>query len=174
MDIASLDMDLRRCGIEVLELKFANRAAIHGIGIVRTEAGNVELDHSASYLLVRRESYAYVSVPEFGMADYVLHRIHNLRHSGLVIGAQEGSPVGSDEGLSLIIKKFREFRRPQGQARVALERNVRTVIFTDDLRLHVLAGSIGRSVHVSYESDGRHLAVYVGRYPGHDVAIFIK
>ena len=111
VDIASLDMDCSSGGIKVLVLDFSDLAAVHGVGVFCTELFHVELHHSASYFLVGSESDLYVSVLEFRMFHDILNGIHYLGDTGLVIRSEKGSAVRGDDGLALVVEKFREFRR---------------------------------------------------------------
>jgi hypothetical protein len=111
--VAALDMDFGRCRVEILELQFANLPAVHGVGVLGVEAGNVELHHAAADFLVRGEPDTDGAVFEFGVLHDVLHGVHDLRHAGFVVGPQKGGAVCGNERLALIMKHFREFLRLQ-------------------------------------------------------------
>ena len=111
---------------------------------------------------------------ELRMRDDILHRVHDFGHARLVVGPEQGRPVGGNERLADIMQHFREFGRLQRQPRDPAKRNVAPVIIPDDLRLDILAGSIGRRIHMGDKADGRHLAVQVGRDRGHHIAIFVQ
>ena len=106
--VPALDVDLGRCGIEVLELQFADLAAVHRIGVVRAEAGDIELHDAATDLLVGGEADLDGPMLEFGMGHDVLDRVHDLRHAALVVGAEERCAVGRDQCLAHVVEHFRE------------------------------------------------------------------
>ena len=172
--VPSLNVDLRRGRVEILELQLTDLPAVHRVGIFSPEPLDIELNDSASDLLVRRETDLDLTVPELGMLHDVLHRVHDLGHAGLVVRTQKGCAVGGDERLPHIMKHLRELRRLQRQSRHTFQRNVPAVIFIDDLRLDVRSRSVRSGVHVGDESDCRHFRLDVRRDRAHHVTIFIK
>ena len=104
----------------------------------------------------------------------VLHRVHDLRHTGLVVSSEQRSAVSGDDGLALVSQQFRELGRPQEQARHTFQCDVSTVVVLDDLRLDILSGSVRRRIHVRDEAYGRNFLVNVGRDGTHDVAVLVQ
>ena len=174
MHVATLDMDLGGCGIEVLEFQFAGLTAVHGIGIDSVELLNVELDHSAADFLIGSESYADGAMLEFRMGHDILHRIHYLGHAGLVIGAEKSGAIGGDDGLALMAEQFRELGRFQKEPRNTFQRDVGTVVVLDYLRFDILAGGVGGGVHVGDEAYRGHILLYIRGDAAHNVAVFIE
>ena len=117
MHIPSLNMYLRRSRVEILELQLSDLAAIHRVGIFSPELLDIELNDSASDLLVWREPDLDLTVLELRMLHDVLHRVHNLRHTGLVVRAKQRGSVRGDQRLTHVVKHLRELRRLQRQAR---------------------------------------------------------
>ena len=174
MDIASLDMDAGGCGVEVLELKLSHFASVHGVGVGRIELLHIELGHSATYLLVRGEADSVRAVLEFRMLDKVLHCVHNLGNTGLVVCAQQGGAVRGDDGLSPMVQKLREIRRVEEKSRYALQGNGTAVVVFDNLRLDISSGGVRSRVHVRNKADCRHILVQVGRDAGHYIAVLVE
>ena len=98
--------DKRTCRIEVFIFKLAERAAVDSVGIIRAEAGNIEVICTSAYLLIRREGYFYLAVRDvFG--DELLECCHNLGYARLVVGSEERCAVCYDELIARIIRKIR-------------------------------------------------------------------
>ena len=95
------------------------------------------------------------------MLHDILHGIHDLSDTGLVVCSQKSGSVSCDDGLTFIIKELRELAWLEAESRYALQRNLAAVIVLDDLWLHVVAWCIRCSVGVSDETDSRHLFVTV-------------
>ena len=152
----------RGCGrIEVLELQLAYRPTVHRIGVVGTEAGHVELDHSAAYLLVRGEAYLDFRVLHFRMFHQILDGIHYFGDSRLVVSSEQRGTVGGDYGLALIAGQFREVGYAQGKSGNPLELYVPAVVVPDNLRFDILARCVRRGIHVGDEAYGRSLMIQV-------------
>ena len=139
MDVAALNPYGRGCSIEILIFQFSNRSTVHRVGILRSETSDIEFYHSTPDFLVRGESNAYFSVFELRMFHDILHRIHNLGDSRLVVGAKKCRSVCCDDCLTFIISEFREIRNFQRKTRHSPKRNIPAVISFDNLRLYVRA-----------------------------------
>ena len=87
------DFDLCRGGVERLIGDLALGAAVHGIGELRAELGDVEVRHAHADLLVRGEGDAEPAV-RLVFRDDGLHGGESLRDAGLVVRATVStSPV---------------------------------------------------------------------------------
>ena len=172
--VAALDVDLGAGSVEVLKLQLAYLAAVHGIAEIGPETGDVELDHAAADFFVGREADADLAVLELRMLHDVLHRVHNLGHAGLVVGAQQGGAVGGDEGLAHVVQHLGELRGLERQAGHALQGNLAAVVVLNDLRLHIGARSVRGGIHMGDEAHGRHILVQIGRDAGHHVPELIQ
>ena len=160
--------------VEVLELQFADLAAVHRVRVVRAEAGDVELHDAAADLLVGGEPDLDGPMLEFGMGHDVLHRVHDLRHAGLVVGAEERRAVGRDERLAHIMEHFRELGRLQRQARHAGKGDLPAIIVFHDLRLDVRARGVRGRIDMGDEADGRYLRLHIGRDASHHIPELIQ
>ena len=152
-------MDSGACGVEVLELQFADFAAVHGIGIIGPEALDIEFYHASADFFVGGEADFKGSVLEFRVLHDVLDGGHDFCDAGFVIGPEEGGAVRCDEGFSNVVKHFREFFGLQLQAWDAFEVDGAAVVPVDDLRLDVLAAGIRGGVYMGDESYGRSFHV---------------
>ena len=112
-------------------------------------------------LLVGGEADADLTVFDIRVPGEVSEREHDLGDAGLVVGPEEGRPVGRDEVLAEVVIEFREHP--------GLKERVVPVVFFDDARLHILARDGGRGVHVGDEAE--HLPV--SREPAVDVAVVL-
>ena len=177
MHIATLDMDLCRGGVEVLELELPYLAAVHGIGIFGVEAGHVKLDHSPANLFVGSETNAHGAVLKLGMIHNILHRVHDFSNTGFIVGAEQRSTVGGDDGLALMSQQFGEFGSLEAEARNTFQGDVGAVVVLDYLGLDVFSGGVGGGVHMGDEADcgnfgsaGREIA----RDASHHIAVFVE
>ena len=174
VDVAALDADGSRGGIEVLELEFADLAAVHRVGVGRVEPGDVELRHAAAYLLVGGEADADGAMLELGMLHDILHCAHDLGHARFVVGAKESSAVGGDDGFAFVGEEFGELGGVEAEAGHTLKGDRRAVVIGNDLRLYVFAGSVGGGVYMGDEADGGDVAVHICGDLAHYVAILVE
>ena len=157
MDVAALYAYCGSGSIEILVFKLSERSSVHGVGILRTELPDIEFGHAPSDFLIRSEAYHNVTVPELRMCHDILHRIHYLGDSGLVVGSEQSSPVSGNQGLSLVVRKLRELAHFKIKPLHALERNVGTVIIPDYLWMDIVSGSIRSGVHMCDKPDCRNI-----------------
>jgi len=159
-------------GVEVLVFHGTGIAAVHSIGKVGTKAGNVKQAGTLADLLVRGKGDAQLAVGQ-ALFQHGLHGGHDLGHTGLVIGAQQGGAVGGDQGLALHRGQEGEsgnlhHHAGGGQGHVAA-----VVVLVQD-GVHVLAAGIGGGVHVGDEAQcGLVLAAGSGRQAAVDVAVLV-
>ena len=155
--------------IEGLVLEFTQRAAVDGVRHIGAELFEVEEGGAFADFLVGRERDGDAPVPVLRLGAGGLCRLdvaeqhfghrHDLRDTGLVIGAEQRGTVGRDERFALVLEQFRELLRREHQRCVAgtpdgrTERDVRPVVVADELRADVGAGGLGRRVHVGDEPD---------------------
>ena len=173
MDVPALYVDLGRSGVEILEFEFSDLAAVHRICEFSPEFLHIELRDSAADFLVRGKFYLDFPVLEFRVFHDVLHGVHYLGDTGLVIRTEKRRAVSRDDCLAFMGKQFREFGRLQRQSRHTFELYVPSVVILDDLRTDICPGSIRGGVHVGYETYHRHFPVNVGRDCPHYISIFV-
>ena len=153
---------------------YADLAAVHRVRVVRAEAGDIELHDAAADFLVGSESDLDRPMLELRVRNDVLHCVHDLRHAGLVVGAEERRAVGRDERLAHIMEHFRELGRHQRQARHAGKGDFPAVIVLHDLRLDVRARGVRGRIDMGDEADGRHLCLHIGRDASHHIPELIQ
>ena len=137
MNILALDMNSRARCIEVFVLELSYASAIHSISVFSSELGYVEFHYSASDFLVRSESDLHFAVLELRMLYHILHSIHDLSDTSLVVCSEEGCSVCGDESLADILHHLRELTWFEAESGHALERNIAAVIILDNLRFDI-------------------------------------
>ncbi|MGY4453538.1 hypothetical protein ACVWZR_008198 [Bradyrhizobium sp. i1.3.1] len=125
-------------------------------------------------LLVRREQDLDGAVLHIGVVDEEMRGIHDLGDAGLVVGAQERGAVGGDDVVADLVLQRGMFSEADHLAGIARQGDIAAAIVLHQLRLDVLAGHVGRGVHVRAEADHRHLLVGVGRDRSVDVAEVVE
>ena len=118
MDAHALDPEAGGRGVEGFAVDLFERAAVHRVREVRAEALKVQQGRPVSDLLVRREAHrdAAVGQPPLHQA---LADGQDLRDPGLVVRAEQGRPVGGDEGVAEAGHEVRELRGTEHQSAVA-------------------------------------------------------
>ena len=87
------------------------------------------------------------------MGDEVLHRSHDLRHTGLVVRAQQSGSVSNDEAFARVARQNGKVGRPHDDVLRLVEDDVAAGI-GDLAGLHVFTGGIGGGVHVGDQTIG--------------------
>ena len=100
VDIEPPHLDRRRRGIEVFILDLAQLAAIHGIGFLGREAIHAEAVGAAADLLIGGETDGNGTMLYLGVSQQVLAQGNDLRHTGFIIGAQQGGAIGDNKLLA--------------------------------------------------------------------------
>ena len=169
----AIEMQLRRTGVERLVSDFALFAAIQRVGAVRAELGHVEMVNARADFLIRGEGDAEFAVRGVGGED-VFQRGHNFRDAGLVVRAEQGGAVRGDERHADQLFQAGE-RRGAERFAASGQKPVAAVVMLDDLRLHVFAGAIRRSVEMGDEAErGLLLAARRRGQPAVDDAVFVN
>ena len=172
MDVLPLHLETGRSGVEVFVLQLAFVTAVHGVGILRTEPRHVEIVHPASYLLVGRETDAYLPVLHLRMRHKVFGSGHDFGHSRLVVGTEQRRPVRGDERLPLEERKLRKFGH--GHRHGIVQPDIPAVVMFDNLRLHILAAHVGTRIHMGYEPYHRPVLITRRRRNRpHDIAVTV-
>ena len=135
------DGDGGRSGVEVLVLDAAHVAAVHRVGEVSAEPGNVEQVGSLADLLVGGEGNAELAMGGALPQDR-FRGGEDFGHARLVVGAQQGGAVRGDEGFALHGGQEGEggdFQHRTG----AGQDHILAVVVLMDHRLDVFARGIG-------------------------------
>ena len=144
--------------VERLRLDLAQLRAVERVGVAGAEALDVEMVGAARDLLVDGEADADRRVLELGMALQICDRGHDLRHAGLVVGAEQRRPVGGDDVVADLLLQQRQLLGVEDDARVARELDRAAVVALVHLRVDVRPGDVGRGVDVRDQPDrGRRL-----------------
>ena len=168
VDVDAVDPDLGGRGVEVLILQLPDLAAVHGVGLLRGELGEVEVVRAPANLLVRREADGDLAVLLLRMGQEAGAGADDLGDACLVVRPQEGGAVGDDELLADVLREVREVLHPQGLAVPQLDV---PALVAEAPGLHVLAADAGGGVHVGDEAQGGQvLAAGGGRQHAVDIA----
>ena len=161
-------------GGECFVLDIAGGFTIDGIGKIRTEFLQIDLVDAAADFLVGREQDLDCAMLELRIVDQESRRIHDFGKPGLVVGAEQRGAVGGDDVVADLVGKGWMFGGADDLRGVARQHDVAAAIIPDDLRLDVLAGAVGRGVHVRTEADDRDFFVRVRRKRGVDIAVLVE
>ena len=100
MDIHALHRHLAGSSIKALIFQFAQGAAVHRIGELRPEAGNVKQIRAPADLLIRRECHTDLPVVRRIRRQHPFTKGHDFRNPGFVIRAQYRVSGGHDQVLA--------------------------------------------------------------------------
>ena len=106
--------------------------------------------------------------------DQELRGIHDLGEAGLVVGAQQRGAVRRDDVVADLVGERRMLGGADHLRGIGRQHDVAAAIVPHDLRLDVLAGAVGRGVHVRAEADHRHLLVGISRDRRVDIAVLVE
>ncbi len=110
-----------------------------------------------------------------GMRHQERGGVHDLGQAGLVVGAEQRGAVSGDDVVADLIGERRMLGGADHLGGVARQHDVAAAIVFDDLRLDVVAGAIGRGIHVRAEADHRDVVLVRGRGDsGIDVAVRVE
>ena len=150
------------------------RFAVHGVGEVGAELFQIDLVDAAADLLVGREQDLDGAVLDLRILDQELRGIHDLGETGLVVGAEQRGAVGGDDVVADLVGERRMLGGADHLRGVGRQHDVAAAIVPHDLRLDVLAGAVGRGVHMRAEADHRHLLVGIRRDRRVDIAVLVE
>jgi len=108
MYIASLERNLGRSSVEVLEFQFAYLAAIHRIGPVATEFLDIKFMGTQADFFIRIETNTYLAMLDFGMLLQIDNSRNYFGNTSLVVSPQQRFAIGHDQILPLMIQQFGE------------------------------------------------------------------
>ena len=144
----------RRARVEVFVFEGSDFAAVEGVGVLRAEAFDVEVDGPAGHLFVGRKADRERRMRDFGMRLHVGDHRHDGGDARLVVGAEKRRAVREDHVFARVLRDFREVRGLEDDSLFGVENHVAPFI-AEDLGLDTRSGRVGRSVHVGDEADRR-------------------
>ena len=100
MNAAPVHMEGHIRGVEVFIFQLAQRAAVHGVGIIRSEAFHIEMVHTAAHLFIGSKTDPHGSMSDFRMGQQIFRHGHDLRHAGLIVRTKKRGAVRDDQTLS--------------------------------------------------------------------------
>ena len=173
VNVHAVYMQLAGCCVEVLVFQFTNGTSVHRISKVASELLYIKVIGSFAYLFVRCKAETDFAVFDFGVLNEIFNCRNYFGYAGFVICAQQRCAIGDDDILTGIVFYFGVFGGLKHNLFDFIENDVLSVVVAYNARTDVLAGSIGRSVHVGNQSDDR-FPVGVGRQGGHQIAVAIQ
>ena len=173
MDGLAADLDLRAGRVEVLIFQLAECAAVDGIGVIRAEALHIKPVGPASDLLVGRKGQPDGSMRLFGCKQQLCGG-QDLRHARLVVRAEQRRAVCDDQALADRVFQLRVFLRRKHDVLLFVQDNIAAVVRLCDACADVLAGRVGRGVHVGDEAIDGDFFVTVRRHGAVDVAVLVN
>ena len=153
----ALAMNLGRSGIEILEFQFTYVTAIHGIGPLAAELGDVEMVSAHADFLVGIEGHTNLAVLDFLVLLQVDHCLYDFGNTCLVVGTEQCGTVGHDEVFTDVLQQFRKLFRT-GHDSFA-QQDVAAVVVSDNLWLDVGSRAVGAGVVMGNEADGGNFAL---------------
>ena len=170
--VTARDLNLGTCSVEVLILKLALHATVHGVCKVGSELLHVEVVDTATNLLVGGEAHTNLAVRELRVCHEPLHSGHNLGNTSLIICAKKRCAVGVNEGVALEERKLGELLNTQPT--VVAKADILAVVVLHNVWLDISATHIGSCIHVGDEADDWGVLVALSSWEcGHHVAILI-
>ena len=124
MNVDSADGHRGQVGRERFHVNRVGSRSIQGIADVCGELLQVDMIHAVADFLIAREEDSHRSVWYFRMLGEVGRHLHDDGDAGLVVGAQEGGPIGSDQRGATELLQFRVVRDTDHLAGVARQYDV--------------------------------------------------
>ena len=172
VDAPAVEHQLCGGGVEVFIFDLAQRTAVHGVGVVRAEALDIEEVRAAADLLVWRKADADDAVRLVG-AQQQLRRGENFRHARLIVRAEQRGAVRDDEVLAGVAEQRREVLRRKDDALFLVQDDVSARINVGDAGLDILAAGVGRGVHMCDQAQHRQLFLAVCGDGAVDIAVLV-
>lgn len=97
MYVATFDFYFCGCGIEVFIFKFADCAAVHGIGEFAAELLDIELVGAKTDFFIRIEADAYLAVFNLGVSLQPCDSVYDFRYAGFVVGSEQCVAIGYNQ-----------------------------------------------------------------------------
>ena len=161
-------LDGARRGVEILVLQFAQRAAIHRVGVIRAEIRHIKVIRTAADFLVRREADAHRAVLRRIGGGQPLAQRHNFRHARLIIRAQHAVAAGDNQLLPLQVLQERE----AVDDHAVFERDGAAVVVLDDDGVRRTLHAVG-CIHMRNQPDFRRMIALGGNRRVH-IAVVVN
>ena len=150
MDAQSRDFHDGRGCIKIFILQFTQAAAVYRVSVVASEAFHVKILRPGSNLFIRRKGNLDRPM-RFLFLNQLFSGNKNFCYPGLVVAAEKSGAVCGNQCFSDLFPQRGEFFGRKAQS--ALQRNRRSVIVFDNLRLNIFPADTAVSIHVSDESN---------------------
>ena len=143
MDALSFNRNSRGSGVEGLIFNASQCPAVHGIGALRSESGNIKTVDAAADFLVRRKPDGNTAVPDLRMCQQIFSHAHDLGNTGFVIRAEESRPVRDYQFFPFIACESREIRCLHEDVLLRVQTDILSVIIRDAAGFYILPGQSG-------------------------------
>ena len=173
VDTPSVDRHPGTGGVEGLVADLPRFPAVHGVGEIRTELLQVQQARPVADLLVGGEGHLHAAVDKLRMGRHIFQGRHDLGDPRLVIGAEEGRPVGDHQGLSPVFQQVGESGGREHHPLLFVEDNVSAIVVFHQPGAHRVVGDLKGRVQVGIEGDDGNFSVRVGGEGGRDVRVFV-
>ena len=170
----ALDGDGGAVGGKGLVLDIPSGFTVDGVGEIGAELFQIGLVDAAANLFIGGEEDLDGAMLDVRILNQELRSIHDLGEPGLVIGAQQRGAVRRDDVVADLVCQRRMLGGADHLRAIRRQYDVAAAIVLHDLRPDVLAGAIGRSIHMRAEADHRHALAGVRRDRCVDVAVVVE
>ena len=171
MDAPSVDRHPGPGRVEGLVADLPHFPAVHRIGEIGSELLQVQQARPVANLLVGGEGHLHAAVNELRMGRHVLQGRHDLGDPRLVVGAEEGCPVGDHQRLAPVLQQVGEGGGRERHPLLFVEDDVAAVVVFHQAGAHRVVGDLQGRVQVGVEGDDGDCSVRVGRKGGRDVGM---
>src|SRR5690606_28682821 len=103
MEAFTVNSDFGTGCIEVLISKFTHWTAIYCKSKISTKRRYIKVVHPRPNLFIGCKADPDLAVGNFRVYDQSRHRAHNGGNTGLVVGAQQRSAIGDDQGFADVL-----------------------------------------------------------------------
>ena len=145
-----------RC-VEGLVLQLAEFPAVHRVGKVRAEDGQIKEVSARSDLLIGRKSDSDPAVRNFGVCEKVLRHRHDLGDTCLVVRSEQGRAVRHDEVLPPESLELGKVSGGENGFFGGIQQNIAAVIVLHDPGLRACVGHCRRGIHMGDQPQHRRV-----------------
>jgi hypothetical protein len=158
VDVDAVHRHLHSAGAERLVLELAGLRAVQGVGAERPEPIEVEQCGPLADLLVGREGDPEHRPRQLRVRGQVRHCGHDLRHAGLVVGAEQRVTARGDDVVAHLAGEHGHHLRVEHGV-VAPQLQGLAGVAAVHQRLDACAGRIRAGVHVRDQADHGRLTI---------------
>ena len=174
MNVSPLYSDSCSSGIEVLIFNLTHFTSVHRVCPITAETLHVKLMCSQADLFIRIKSDADFSVFDFGMFLKIFNGRDYLSNSCLVVGTEQGMPVGNNQIFTDMVLQFGKLRRRKDDVFLSTQRDVSSLIVLDNSRIHILSAHVWAGVEMRDKADSWNVTLGIRRQRSKEIAVVVK